>query len=123
MPTSVLCFRAAALIGLIGMIWGLTMAASGEHATMPAHAHLNLLGWVSLFLIGLYYRLHPALDGAKKTRWQALVWIAGTLVMALGVALIYGGNMAAGEPLAGIGGIVIVLDMLFFAWIVWRQKA
>jgi hypothetical protein len=29
---------------------------------VPAHALLNLLGWVSLFLFGIYHRLHPAVD-------------------------------------------------------------
>lgn len=123
MLSSVLCFRAATLIGTLGMIWGLAMAISGNHTTFSAHAHLNLLGWVSLFLIGLFYRLHPALDAAGKAKGQALIWIASTLIMAAGVALIYGGNPALGEPLAGIGGIGMLLAMLFFVWIVWRQKA
>jgi len=40
------------------MAWGIFMAASRDHSSMPAHAHLNLLGWVSLFLFGIYYRMH-----------------------------------------------------------------
>jgi len=123
MPSSVLCFRAATLIGMLGMLWGMAMAISGNHATFSAHAHLNLLGWVSLFLIGIYYRLHPALDQAGMTKWQARLWIVATLVMAVGVALIYGGNPALGEILGGIGGIGMLLAMLAFVWIVWRQRA
>jgi hypothetical protein len=38
------------------------MAASRDHSSTPAHAHLNLLGWVSLFLFGIYYRMHPTAD-------------------------------------------------------------
>jgi hypothetical protein len=38
---------------------------SVDHTTLPAHAHLNLLGWVSLFLFGIDYRLHPSLEGAE----------------------------------------------------------
>jgi len=30
------------------------MGISKDHAAMPAHAHLNLLGFVSLFLFGFY---------------------------------------------------------------------
>jgi hypothetical protein len=62
MKASSLSFRAAVLFVIAGMIWGIIMGISENHATMPAHAHLNLLGWVSLFLIGTYYRLNPAVE-------------------------------------------------------------
>ena len=41
------------------------MAISNDHAAMPAHAHLNLLGFVALFLFGVFYHLHPAIDRSK----------------------------------------------------------
>ena len=44
---STLSFRAAVTFVVIGMSWGLVMAASGDHSTLAGHAHLNLLGWVS----------------------------------------------------------------------------
>jgi len=44
---------------LIGMAWGIQMAASGDHGLSPAHAHLNLLGWVSFAIFGFYYHLVP----------------------------------------------------------------
>src|SRR5437764_922833 len=47
MKASILSFRTAVLIVIVGMIWGIVMAISQDHSTFPAHAHLNLLGWVS----------------------------------------------------------------------------
>ncbi|MBX9823195.1 MAG: hypothetical protein K2Y19_21540, partial [Afipia birgiae] len=61
MKASSLSFFAAVIAVLIGMSWGIVMAISKDHSAMPAHAHLNLLGWVSLFLFGIFYRLHPSL--------------------------------------------------------------
>ena len=55
MKASVLSFRAAVVMVVAGMIWGIVMAITEDHSTFPAHAHLNLLGWVSLFLFGIYY--------------------------------------------------------------------
>ena len=66
MKASTLSFQAAVVFIVAGMIWGIFMAISDDHSAMPAHAHLNLLGWVSLFLFGIYYRLHPWLEGAKS---------------------------------------------------------
>jgi hypothetical protein len=44
MKASVLSFRAAVTFLVAGLIWGLVMAISQDFSTMPAHAHLNLLG-------------------------------------------------------------------------------
>jgi cbb3-type cytochrome oxidase subunit 1 len=84
------------------MVWGIVMAISQDHSSMPAHAHLNLLGWVSLFLFGISYHLHPAIDGSRVAMAQVCIWIATTLVLTLGVALVHSGNQL-GDPIAGVG--------------------
>ena len=66
---------------IVGMIWGIVMAISRDHSAMPAHAHLNLLGWVSLFLFGIFYHLHPAIDRSRAALVQVTVWIIGTVVL------------------------------------------
>jgi len=52
MQASAFSFRAATLFALAGIGMGIAMGVMHDHAVMPAHAHLNLLGWVSLFLFG-----------------------------------------------------------------------
>jgi FtsH-binding integral membrane protein len=119
MKASSLSFRAAVLLGAIGMAWGIAMAVSQDHSTMPAHAHLNLLGWVSLFLFGVFYHLQPAIDRSRMALVQVWIWIVGTTALTIGVALIYLGN-SAGDPIAGISSFTILADMLLFGWIVIR---
>jgi len=56
-----------------GMVLGIAMGISEDFALQAAHAHLNLLGGVPLFLFGLYYRLVPAAGTmvlAKVQVWQ-----------------------------------------------------
>src|ERR1700742_1406346 len=77
LKASSLSFQAAVVLVVSGMIWGIAMGISGDHAAMPAHAHLNLLGWVSLFLFGIFYHLHPATDRSRTALTQVLVWIVG----------------------------------------------
>jgi hypothetical protein len=67
LSTIVVRLGAAVLMVLAGMIWGIVTGISQDHSTMPAHAHLHLLGWVSLFLFGMYYGLHPAVDDSHPT--------------------------------------------------------
>lgn len=121
MKASSLSFFAAVIAVLVGMSWGIVMAISQDHSSMPAHAHLNLLGWVSLFLFGIFYRLHPALETSRVALTQVYVWVLGTISLTVGVAMLHAGNKA-GEPFAGIGSFVLLGDMVLFGWLVLRSE-
>ncbi len=121
MKASVLSFRAAVLLVMSGMVWGMVMGISQDHSTMPAHAHLNLLGWVSLFLFGIYYRLHPALDVNPLASVQVWIWIVSTVTLTIGIALVHSGR-AAGDPIAAISSLAVLADMIFFSWFVFRRE-
>ena len=122
MKASSLSFPAAILLAIAGMIWGIVMAASGDHSAMPAHAHLNLLGWVSLFLFGIFYHLHPAIDRSRTASIQVWIWIASTVILTVGVGLVHTGH-AIGDPIAAVGSIIVLADMLLFGWLVLRREA
>jgi len=121
MKASSLCFRGAVLCVIAGMLWGLHMAISGDHSAHPAHAHLNLVGWVSLFLIGIYYRLHPVLEHDRRAHLQVWSWLVGTVVMAIGVGLVHTGTLQA-EPLAAGGSLIVLASTLLFAWLLFRSE-
>ena len=75
------------LFALVGMAWGVQMSISTDHLLAPAHAHNNLIGYVTMVIYGFYYGLVPA---AAKSR-LALVhfWIAliGAATFGLGIAM------------------------------------
>ena len=110
----------AVLYGLFGMVMGEVMASSGDHSLMPVHAHINVLGWVSLALFGIVYKVWNIPTG--KLAWaQFGLFNVGIVVQAVGVTLILQGNVAAG-PIAGIGSAFLIVAMLLFAWIVFRAQ-
>jgi hypothetical protein len=121
MRASSLNFRTAVCLGIVGIGIGIAMAASGDHSVFPAHAHLNLLGWVSLFLIGIFYRFHPALDASRIALVQSAIWIAGTIVLTIGVAGLYLGRPGL-EPVAIVGSFLVLGAMLMFAYLVFRTE-
>ena len=121
MKASSLSFQAAVLFVLAGMVWGLQMAISNDHSAFPAHAHLNLLGFVSLFLFGFYYRIHPSLDQSRTAFIQVSIWIVGTIILAIGVALVHTGH-GGGDPIAAIGSFIVLAAMLIFGWLLFRSE-
>lgn len=121
MKASFVSFPAAVLMVLAGMVWGIVMAISQDHSAMPAHAHLNLLGWVSLFLFGIFYHLHPAIDRSRAALIQVSVWIVGTVILTVGVGLIHTGH-PVGDPFAAVGSLIVLASMLLFGWLVVRRE-
>jgi hypothetical protein len=121
MTASILSFRAAVVMVIAGMIWGIAMGITQDHSTLPAHAHLNLLGWVSLFLFGIYYHLHPAVDRSRLASLQVWVWIVSTIILTIGVALVHSGH-AIGDPIAAVSSLLVLADMLLFGWLVIRRE-
>jgi hypothetical protein len=119
---SSLSFKLAVLFVIAGMAMGIGMAASQDHSIMPAHAHLNLLGWVSLFLFGIYYERRPALDTSRLALIQVGIWSVGTVLLTISVAAIHLGYSAA-DPVAAISSLIVVAAMLLFAYFVFRPSA
>ncbi len=119
MSASALSFRLAVLCVIAGMGMGIGMAASQDHSLMPAHAHLNLLGWVSLFLFGIYYERRPALDTSRLARVQVYLWTIGTVILTIAVGALHLGYDGF-DPIAGISSIVVLAAMLLFAYFVFR---
>jgi hypothetical protein len=102
---------AAALCVLGGMLWGIQMAVSGDHLLASAHAHLNLVGWVTLALFGIYYRLTPAACASRLAWVHAGVAIVGVLVMVPGIVLVIQGRSPV---FASVGAILGLLSMVLF---------
>ena len=103
-------FTTAALCVLIGMAWGIQMAATGDHSLSPAHAHLNLVGWVTMGLFGLYYHYVPeAARGLAKVHF-ALAFL-GVLAMVPGISI---ARTRGGEGMAIIGSLLTIASMLVF---------
>jgi len=99
---------------MVGVTLGLVMGIRGNFALAPVHAHLNLLGWASLALVGLIYHLHPAAGTTKLA--QVHFWMHNlTLpVLMCALALELSGQEAF-APVVAIGSVVMVAALFVFA--------
>jgi uncharacterized membrane protein len=113
-------FRISVSLGLIGIILGIVMGIRQDFVLMPAHAHLNLLGFVTLFLSALYYRVVPEAAASGLARYQAIVSVAGAVVFPIGIACVLVGGHDRFEPVVVAGALTVFLGMALFAVIVFR---
>ena len=113
-------FRISVSLGLIGVLLGIVMGMRQDFVLMPAHAHLNLLGFVTMFLSALYYRVVPEAAASGLARYQAIVSVAGAVVFRVGIACVLLGGHDRFEPVVVAGALTVLLGMALFAVIVFR---
>lgn len=114
--------RVALIFALVGMGLGLYMAMSGDHSQRPAHAHINLLGWVTMMLYGLFYKCFDDAGRSRLARIQFWITTTGVAVMNAGIFALYGGLPQA-EPAAAVGSLLVIAGLILFALIATRTTA
>ncbi len=108
------------LVLLVGMLAGIAMGIQQDFTLAPAHAHLNLIGGVLLFLFGLYYRLVPAAGTTMLAKVQGWLHMIGAILFPCGVAVvILKGPSFEAAPI--MGSLIVVAAMALFAVIVFRS--
>ncbi|MCA6121623.1 hypothetical protein J6500_06840 [Bradyrhizobium sp. WSM 1704] len=106
---------------LFGMLAGIAMGIQHDFTLAPAHAHLNLVGGVLLFLFGLYYRLVPAAGSMLLAKVQGWLHIVGGILFPAGVALVLlKGPSLEAAPI--VGSLMVVAAMALFVVVVFRTS-
>jgi cbb3-type cytochrome oxidase subunit 1 len=109
----------------LGILLGLGMAAHPDWVIYrPAHAHMNVVGFLTMMVFGVGYQLLPRLFGfALHSRGLAVAhfWMAN-----VGLAALVGGFFAAPHvgrasiPFTAGGGLLFSLGALAFVYNLWR---
>jgi len=128
MPRIVLAFFTAAAIYLVvGMAWGIQMAATNNHIMSPAHAHLNLIGFVVQSIMGAFYGLAGPRP-SHRMAWTSFALInIGVILLIPALALMLDGStdpvvvtLLKFSPM-----MILVATLMFLANVVraWKMKA
>lgn len=111
--------RLGALSALVGMSLGVWMGANQDFVLRPVHAHINLLGFASMMLFGLFYRAFPAAGRGWLPMAHFILSVVGFLILMPSLAL-----MLLGKPLFMPGMIasemMLVGSMALFVFIVFK---
>ncbi|WP_070121373.1 hypothetical protein [Bacillus marinisedimentorum] len=122
---SSILLKFSAAFGLIGAFLGSHMAGAGSLAFRPIHAHILVVGWLSLFAWAVYYKVfspnRPLL--ARLHVWTAII---GSLGLTIGMWLYYFKPLGLPDAVVLIfyiaGGSTLLLSFLFFFLLAMMQK-
>jgi hypothetical protein len=104
----------------IGAVLGIWMGIASNFALAPVHAHLLLLGWLSLAMAGVIYHLYP--QAALTPLAKAHFWLHNlglpVFMIGLGLLLTGRGNVM---PLVVGAALVVLCGLALFALNVLRN--
>lgn len=117
--------RCAAIFGLIGAVLGSHMAGAGSLAFRPVHAHILVVGWLSLFAWGVYYKTH-AVQASKLIAAQGWTGIIGSFGLSFGLWLQYlqpfGDSKAVNLPIYIGGGTILLISFALFVIVTFSKE-
>lgn len=114
-------FATGVVCVLIGMLWGMHMGASSDFTLAPAHAHLNLLGWVTMALYGTFYALTRGTMSVRLAWTNYVFSLAGGLIQVPSLTLFLSTADDKYIPVMVIGEVLTFMAMVVFAISVLRE--
>lgn len=108
---------------IAGMLLGEHMGRSGDHAQMPTHAHIMLLGGVLPILWAILYRVFKL--GSGLLAWvQLVVHHVAALIMIPALYMLFGqlADEAMLGPLLGVSAILAIVSVALMLVLCLRAK-
>ena len=119
MRPSTLLLRVSTVLLLVGLCIGIGMAMKQDFRLAPTHAHLNLVGFVIMFLAGLYYRMVPEAEAMGLAKLHSILHIAAAIIMPIGIATLTLINPSY-EIIAVVGALTFLVAMIIFTIVLYR---
>jgi len=108
---------------VLGMVLGIYMAATGNHAELVTHAHILLAGFVVSFVYSVIHRLWLAAPARGLANLQFALHQLSAVIMAGGLFMLFA-NMATPptlEPFLSVAALGLLLALLLMIYMVLRS--
>jgi cbb3-type cytochrome oxidase subunit 1 len=112
--------RLAVVYAVLGVTLGIVMAGSHNFTFRPVHAHLNLLGWASMALFGLWYRSAPVAGETRLAKAHFWMHNVALPIQMITLAMFYSGNVSV-EPVLALASVVIGIGFACFGINLWKH--
>ncbi len=106
-------FKIAVIYLMIGVIFGIWMGITQQFQFAPAHAHINLLGWASLAIMGAIYHLFPTAAKTRLAHWHFWLYNIGAAGFVISLASTLAGHEEMRLPLIIASNVIIIAVILF----------
>lgn len=116
--------RFSAIFALIGAVLGSHMAGSGSYAFRPIHAHILVVGWLSIFAFSVFYkvfRVNVSTKIAAAHTWTAIIGVIGLTVGMWMQTLELSRGLQLGVYIGG--GTILLISFVLFLLITFKVQS
>jgi len=114
-----LLIRFSALYAVVGAFIGGHMAGAGSYAFRAIHAHILVVGWLSLFAFAVFYALFAIPKTSKLATFHVWSAIIGSFGLTAGMWMYFLKPGALPETFTLIfyivGGTILMISFILFA--------
>lgn len=114
--------RISAVYALIGSLIGSDLAGRQDYALVPGHAHILVIGWLTLFAYGIFYYIFKDVSMKKTAKLQAWTGMAGGGLMPLSMLLYYKNKTDLTTFLFIFTASILLLAVILFVVLVFFDK-
>lgn len=115
----------SAIFGFLGTYLGSHMAGQMDYALRPIHAHILLVGWLSVFAWGIFYRVYT-IKYKKLVAFHSILAMLGAVGLTAGMWMYNLNPFNLGDTLVLVlfiaGGSLLLLAFLLFAVITFLTE-
>ncbi|QMV43306.1 hypothetical protein [Cohnella cholangitidis] len=81
--------RISAIYSLIGAMLGSDLAGRKDYTMVPGHAHILVVGWLTLFAYGIFYYVFKEISMKRTAKLHAWTSLIGGGLMPLSMLIYY----------------------------------
>ena len=115
---SIRLIQFAAIFGLIGTFVGSKMSGAMDYSLRPIHAHILLVGWLSVFAWGIFYKVYKV-KVKKLVAIHSISAMVGAFGLTFGMWMYNLNPFNLNETLVMVffivGGTILLLAFFLFA--------
>jgi hypothetical protein len=115
----------SAIFGFIGTFLGSQMAGQTDYSLRPVHAHILVVGWLSVFAWGIFYRVYT-IKYKKLVAVHSVLAMLGAFGLTAGMWIYnlnpFNWNDTLVTILFIVGGSLLLLAFLLFAAITFLTE-
>jgi hypothetical protein len=114
--------RISAVYSLIGAMLGSDLAGRKDFSMVPGHAHILVVGWLTLFAYGIFYYVFKEISMKKTAILHAWTSLLGGGLMPLSMLIYYKNENTLTTLMFIVTAAVLLLAIILFTVIVFFDK-
>lgn len=114
--------RIAAVYSLIGAMIGSDLAGRKDYSMVPGHAHILVVGWLTLFAYGIFYYVFKEISMKKTAKLHAWTSLLGGGLMPLSMLIYYKNETTLTTIMFISTASILLLAIILFTVLVFFDK-